>query len=186
MRELLVLSPLHIIDGAPISWVVVHWLFALGLFPSLNVGRDIGVRGFSPPVEVIEELVVNELIAHRIVPGFKILILQSWRNVAHLIQILRSDLGNVEVDEVAVVGVNLDELLVGEGGDVDLVLRVDAFVGHDDGGVPVVVAWGLEVEDPFVVLSLVLVELEEEVGLGVGDLIRDGCGFFLGQLLLEA
>lgn len=108
VRELLVFSPLDIVDGSPVSGVVSNWLVGLSLFPVLQVGRSIRVRGFSPSVEVLEVLVIQIIWAQSVVLRLQVFVLETGRYVAFFIQIVGSDLGDVEIDHVLIVGINLN------------------------------------------------------------------------------
>lgn len=111
----------------------------------------------------------------------------SW-DVADLVQILRSDLRDVQINQLAVVGIDLCQLLLGEIFHVEPFLDVDAFVGKDHRRMMMVVTWSLRVEDPQVVVLFVLVNREVEVGLGNSfsvDSLSESLFFFFLELILE-
>lgn len=168
MRELLILGPFDIMDGSPVGGVVGDWLVRFRLFPVLEVGRCVAVRRFSPPVEVLEVLVVQVVRTQRVMRRVQVFVLETRRHVALLVQVLRSDLGNVQVNEISIVRVDLHQLLLGQVTHIHLLLRMHAFMGNCHRGVSVGVSGRFEVVHPFVALLLALVHGEEEVRFCIG------------------
>jgi hypothetical protein len=72
--------------------------------------RHPGASGLSPPVVVLEEAVVQVRVPILCVV---LLVEASW-DVALLVEVLRSDLGDVEVHNVGVVAVQLPQLVTFE------------------------------------------------------------------------
>lgn len=98
----------------------------------------------------------------------QVFVLETRRDVALLVQVLRSDLGNVQVDEISIIGINLHQLLLGQVTHIHLLLRMHAFMGNCHRGVSVGVSGRFEVVHPFVALLLALVHGEEEVRFCIG------------------
>jgi hypothetical protein len=84
-------------------------------------------------------------------------LVELWWNVAQLIQVLRSYLRDVQVNQMTVVAVELVQLLFGKILSVDEPLNVDILVRKDHRRVSVSVSRGFSVVDLKVLFPLVLV-----------------------------
>ena len=109
MRELLVLSPFDVVFSTLIVGMVIDWLSVnICLEVNLLSLREPGTGWLSPSMVVIEEHVVEMLI---LVEGWRILVKVGW-DVRDFIEVLRSDLADVKIDEVAVVGVDFEKFII--------------------------------------------------------------------------
>ena len=161
VRELLLLSPLHIIGCAFIVIVVMSMLSILkGLLEiDLLSLREPGAGRLSPSVIEIEEHVVEVLI----LVTDRLYLVEVRRNVGHLIKVLGSHLTNVKVNHVAVVSVDLIQLLRGKRISLHPVLHMHMLVRKNDRGVSVMISGRLLVDNLDVSCLLILIDLEEEV-----------------------
>jgi hypothetical protein len=121
--------------------------------------REPGACGFPPAVVEIEEQVVEMFVG--VANGFHLVKVSG--DVAHLVQVLGSYLTDVQVDKVAVVGIDLIKLVASEVLSIKPVSDVNMLVGKCNGGVAVVVAWSLNVLKGKIGFHLVLIDLEVEV-----------------------
>lgn len=109
MRELLVVLPLYlplvtsvvvVVSG---SWQIV---FVLSMVKLLSL-REPSASGLSPSVVVLKEHVVQA----RILLLVRVLLVKARWYVTHFIQIIRTHLRNVHVNQVAVVSINFEKLI---------------------------------------------------------------------------
>lgn len=89
----------------------------------------------------------------------------GW-NVADLIDDTGSNLGDVHVNEEAVVSVNLEELVLGQIFGVNVVLNIAVLMGQDDIGMSEVVSWSLKIDDLQVLRHFACVIREVIVAIG--------------------
>lgn len=107
------------------------------------------------------------------------------RDVALLVKVLGADLGDVHINEVGVVSVDLHNLVLVLTIDVDVVVGTGVFVGKNNRRLAVLVTWGVHISDLHVAGLLLLIDLEEEVLLG-DDLVVGALSELLaGDLVLE-
>lgn len=97
------------------------------------------------------------------------------RDIADLVEVLGSHLTDVQINHVAIVGVDLCQFILSEIFSVEPVLDVDVLVWQDDRGVTVMIARGLSVIDLKVLLYLGLIDLEVEIRLSLNLLVNVGC-----------
>jgi len=177
--ELLLISPLNVVFGALIvivvgsCWTVLQLLLEVKL---LSLGEP-GAGGLSPSVVVLEESVVQVRVEAL---GVLNLVEALW-NIADLIQVLWSDLRNVQISQEGVVAVELPLLLLSQTGGVDVVGGGDVFVWQNNLWLAELVTWGLHIVHGQVVGDLGLIDLEEKVLLA-DDLV---ISLILQGLLIE-
>lgn len=145
MREFLVIAPFHfvfctftmvIMSGC---WSVFQGFLEID-FLSL---RKPGSCGLSPSVVVLEESIVQM----GVVIFCLILLVEATGDVALFIQVLRPNLGNVQIDHVCVIAIKLPQLFTFKPSCIDWVGCTDVFVGDDVLRLSVLVAWGFNVVD---------------------------------------
>lgn len=110
------------------------------------------------------------------------------RDVAHFVKVAWAHLTDVKVDHVAIVSVDLCQLVISKVGSVEPVLDVHVLMRKSDGRVTMVVARGLLVVDANILGGLVFINLEVEVRLGLDlrvDFTSETVLFLLSKLLLE-
>ena len=165
VRELLFLSPLNVEFGALVVIVVMSVRVVLQglLVIDLLSLREPRACGLPPSVIEIEEHVIQVLIP--IANALNLIEVRGY--VADLVEVLGADLADVKVDHMAIVGVDLGQLVLSQVLGVEPVLHVDVLVRQDDRRVAVVVAGGLAVEDLEVLVDFVLINLKEEVRLSL-------------------
>jgi hypothetical protein len=165
VRELLLLSPLYVPLKALIVIVVMSVLSigeGLLVVDLLSLGEP-GASGLPPSVVEIEEHVVKLHIS--VTDWFDLI--EVRRNVADFTEVLWSNLTDVKIDHMAVVSINLSDLVLGKILCVEPVLDVHVLVRKNNWRVAVMVARGLGVKDLEVLRNFVLINLEEEVRLGL-------------------
>ena len=124
VRELLVLSPLHIVLGALVVVVVISgWLVSQGLL-KLQLHR-VGLSSWlSPSVVVLEEHVVQVQVVSESQSG----LVHVRRDVAYLINHTWSHLSDVHVDQKTVVSVDFKQLVFGQVFRLEVVLDIAMLV----------------------------------------------------------
>ena len=185
MRELLIIAPFNlpfvtlvviIVTG---SRPVFKSLFVVDL---LGLGEP-GAGGLSPSVVEFKVDVVK--VAENIL-GFPVGLLVVLRlDVALLLQVLRANLCDVQIDHVAVVTVDLHQLVLVIAVHIDVVAGADVLVGQDHLWHAILVARGLHVSDLHVTVFLALIHAVEEVLLGHDLLVGALCKLFAIDLVLE-
>jgi len=165
MREFLLLSPFNIELWALIVIIMVSMRAVLkGLLVVNFLGlREPSAGGLPPSVVEIEEHVVKLHIS--VTDWFDLI--EVRRNVADFTEVLWSNLTDVKIDHMAVVSINLSDLVLGKILCVEPVLDVHVLVRKNNWRVAVMVARGLGVKDLEVLRNFVLINLEEEVRLGL-------------------
>lgn len=113
MRELLVLTPLNLMLGSTIVIVMgggrsVTEGLSVADFLSL---REPGSCWLSPSVVVLKELVIEMVLNLGLGVGD---LVKSGRDVALLVKVIRADLGDVQVDHIAVISVDVHEFLLSQ------------------------------------------------------------------------
>lgn len=126
MRELLILSPLNVVLATLVMVVVVG---GRSVLESLLIVDLLSLRhpcsgGFSPSVVEVEEHVVQVLVRS----SDSLELVELRRNVAELVKVLRSDLGDVQINQVTVVGINFKKLLLSKVLDIEETLDMDILV----------------------------------------------------------
>ncbi len=165
MRELLLLSPLNVEFRSLIMIIVmsVRTIVQGLLVVNFLCLREPSAGGLSPSVIEIEEHIIQVVVS--ITDALHLV--EMGRNVAHFIKVFRADLTDVEIDHMAIVCVDLSQLFLSEVFGVEPVLNVHMLMRKDNGRVTVVVARSLGIKDLEVLGDLVLINLKEEVGLGL-------------------
>ena len=185
VRELLVITPFNL----PLVTLIVIVMCGSGsgiksllLVDLLSLGEP-GAGGLSP--SMIELKVdVLETGADHVRLGMSDLV-ELGRDVALLFEVLRADLGDVHINEVGVVTVDLHHLVLVVTIDINVMVGADVLVGENVLRLAVDVSWSSHVTDLQVALLLLLIDLEEEVFLG-NDLIVGALSELLaGDLVLE-
>lgn len=185
VRELLVISPL---DFPLVTLVVIVMACGRSILKSLSVVdllclREPGSSGLSPSVV---EFKVDVVKMAETILGFTVGLLVVLRvDVALLLQVFRANLCDVQIDHVAVVTIDLHQLVLVIAVHIDVVLCADVFVGQDHAGVAILVARGLHVANLHVTVFLTLVHAVEEVLLGNNLLVGALCKLFAIDLVLE-
>jgi len=127
MRELLVLSPLDLMLSSTIMIVVSGGrsiLKGLGVVDFLSLGEP-GSGWLSPSMVVLKELVI-EVILNLVFRVSNLVI--SGRNVALLLKVLRANLGDVKVYHVAVVSIDVLELLFSQFSNIEVLFHRNVLV----------------------------------------------------------
>lgn len=106
-------------------------------------------------------------------------------DVAKLIQILWSNLWNVQINQVTIVCVDFIELIFSQLLSVEIPLNVNVFVWKNHWRVSVSITWSFLVIDLKVLFSLVFVNAEVEVWSGF-DFLVDVAGKSLSFFLVES
>lgn len=162
MRELLVFSPFNIPLGALIIPVMKSGSVCKGfLMVYLLSLREPCASRFTPSVIVFKEHVIK---MHVWITGYFHLVEMS-RNVTQFIQILRSNLTDVQIDHVAVICVNLEHLIFIQTICVHPVGYVNVIMRQHHRGMSVVIPWCLCVVYLNVLSTFVFVDFEEKVWL---------------------
>jgi len=185
VRELLVISPL---DFPLVTLVVIVMARRRSILKSLRVVdllrlREPGSGGLSPSVVEFKVDVVK--VAENIL-SFPVGLLVVLRlDVALSLQVLRANLCDVQIDHVAVVTVDLHQLVLVIAVHIDVVAGADVLVGQDHLWHAILVARGLHVSDLHVTVFLALIHAVEEVLLGHDLLVGALCKLFSIDLVLE-
>jgi hypothetical protein len=162
VRELLVFGPFNVVLGTLVVVVVVSNRLVSELLLEVKLNLHLLASGFSPPVVVLEEHVVQ---VQRLNEVGVYLVEMRW-NVALLLDNTRTHLSNVHINHQAVVAVNLEEFVFSQILGVHEVLDVHMFVRKNHVGVSELVTRSFKVVDSQVLVPLVLVDAEEEIALG--------------------
>ena len=143
MREFLVISPFNIVFCTFI--VIIMRCCRLVLKCLLPSDLDIQKLpcGLSPSMIMLEEHVVQLWVASE---AGSPLIHVRW-NVANFVDNSWSNLGDVHINQEAVVGVDLKKLVLGKVFGVNILLDIAYLMGQDDVRVSGVVSWSLEIVD---------------------------------------
>ena len=179
--ELLVITPLNLVLVTLVviimarSWSVLKSLLVVDF---LGLGEP-GASGLPPPVVELEVDVV-QVVMSRLTMGD---LVKLCRDVALLIQVLRSDLCDVHVDHVGVVPINLHHLLLVVAIHINVVIGADVLVRQDDLWLPILVAWSIHVPHLHVACLFLLIHLKEEVLFG-HDFVVGALGQFLAVYLV--
>jgi hypothetical protein len=131
VRELLVFGPFNVVLGTLVVVVVVSNGLVSELLLEVKLNLHLLASGFSPPVVVLEEHVVQ---VQRLNEVGVYLVEMRW-NVALLLDNTRTHLSNVHINHQAVVAVNLEEFVFSQILGVHEVLDVHMFVRKNHVGV---------------------------------------------------
>ena len=93
-------------------------------------------------------------------------LVESAGNVALISEILRSNLSDVQVNEESVVTIKFPLLLGGQASGVNVVALGDMLVRDNVLWLTEFVTWSSDIEDSKVIVTLLFIDLEEEVFLG--------------------
>ena len=183
MRELLVISPL---DLPLVTLVVIVMACSGSILKSLLMVNLLGLGEpgagrLSPPVIVLKVDVVQVTVGELIMCDLVVF----SRDIALLGQVLGANLSDVHVNQIAVVSIDLHDLVGILTIDVDVVVGTDVLVGQDTAGLAVLVTWGIHVGKLHVAVFLLLINLEEEVFLGDNLLIGALSKLFSRDLVFE-
>jgi len=74
-------------------------------------------------------------------------LIEVGRNVADFINDTGSNLGDMHINKKGVVGINLEELVLGQIFGVNVLLDIADLMGKDNVGMSEVVSWSLEIKD---------------------------------------
>ena len=91
---------------------------------------------------------------------------ESLGDVVLRIQIIRSHLRNVHINQVGVVSIEINHLVFVIPIDIDWMLNVEVLVRQDDIRVAIFISRSVHVEKLQIPVPLLFVDLEEEVFLG--------------------
>ena len=169
MRELLVISPFDLPFVASIvivvtrCWPVFKTLLVVD-FLSLGIPHAVWL---SPSVIELKVHVVQMVVDFLLVSN----LVQVAGDVALLVEVLRSDLCDVHVDQISIVTVNLHHLVLVIAIDIDVVARRNVLMWQDAAWLSELVARSLHVPDLQVTALLLLINLKEEVLFGYDLLI---------------
>ena len=183
MRELLVISPFDLPFVASIvivvtrCWPVFKTLLVVD-FLSLGIPHAVWL---SPSVIELKVHVVQMVVDFLLVSN----LVQVAGDVALLVEVLRSDLCDVHVDQISIVTVNLHHLVLVIAIDIDVVARRNVLMWQDAAWLSELVARSLHVPDLQVTALLLLINLEEEVLLGDDLLVGVLCKLLARDLVLE-
>lgn len=128
--ELLLVGPLDVVLASLIMVVVISGgsvLESLKMIELLSLGEP-GPGGLSPSVIELKEHVVQVLVP--ISGGLDLVVVR--RDVADFVQVLRSDLADVQIDQVTVVSIDLGELLLVEVLGIEESLHMHVLVRKND------------------------------------------------------
>lgn len=161
--ELLVVAPFNLVRTSFIMIVVRCRRSVLQCFLEVEfLGlREPCSRWFSPPVVVLKVDVVELRVRLRCF----VALIESLGDVALFIKVLRSHLGNMQVDEVGVVCVDVHHLVFIVSINVNGILNREMLMRQDHIWMAMLIAWGCHVEQLQIPVFLLLVDLEEEVFL---------------------
>jgi hypothetical protein len=115
-------------------------------------------------------------------------LIEVSRDVADFVEVVRPHLTDVQVDHVAVVGINLVQLGIGKICSVKPVLHMHMLVRESNRWVTVMVARGLLVVNADILGGFVLINLEVEVRLGLDfrvNIAGEAVFLFLSELLFK-
>ena len=179
--ELLIITPFNFPFVSLIVIVVASGCSALERLLEVDLLglREPGAGGLSPSVVEIEVDVVKVIVAGLAVGN----LIMLGRDIALVDKILRSDLGDVHINKVSVVAVDLHHLIFVVAVNIDVVIGANVLVRQDDSWLSELVAGGVHVAQMEVALFLVLVDLEEEV-LFSDDLVIGALSKLLSRYLV--
>lgn len=183
--ELLLIGPLNVVLGALIVIVVGSAglvLQGLLIVQLASLGEP-GTGGLSPSVVVLEESVVELLVHGGVVQGHHLV--EALGNVTHLLQVVGSNLRNVQINQESIVAVELPLLLLSQANSVDIVSLGDVLVGQDYARLSEFIARRIEVGQLGIFVFFVLINLEEEVLSSDHLVVSVGRDSFLVDLLSE-
>lgn len=161
VRPFLLVSPFYFEFGTAIVVVVsrggpiLHVLFVVELLGLRNPFS----RGLSPPVVILEEAIVQVFVITLV----QFALVKSRGDVALLVEVLWADLGDVQVNHVAVVGINIEQFLFSQVRDTHVTIVGNVLMGQNHIRLVPFIAWCFHVSDAYVFFDLVLVNLEEEI-----------------------
>ena len=183
MRELLVISPFDLPFVASIvivvtrCWPVFKTLLVVD-FLSLGVPNAVWL---SPSVIELKVHVVQMVVDFLLVSN----LVQVAGDVALLVEVLRSDLCDVHVDQISIVTVNLHHLVLVIAIDINVVARRNVLMSQDDAWLSELVTRGIHVPNLHVTALLLLINLKEEVLFGYDLLISALSKLLTIMLVLE-
>ncbi len=183
VRELLIVSPLNL---ELVTLVVIVMASSRSVLKSLLMVDLLRLRepcsgGLSPPMVELKVQVV-QVVMSRLTVGN--LVKLGW-DVALLIKVLGAHLGDMHVDHVRVVAVDLHHLVLIVAIDIDVVVGANVLVGQDNVWLSVLVTGCVHVPQLQVASLLLLIDLEEEVLLGHNFVVSILSELFTVDLVLE-
>jgi len=128
MRPFLVITPINFVFAAAIVVVMGSCgpVFQLLLeVDFLSLTKPLACRLSVTMIEV-EEAIVKVLVG---LEESWVLLVKACRHVAFFVQVFRSDLGDVHINEERVVAINLKKLVLGQAFGIYVVVDVDVLMG---------------------------------------------------------
>lgn len=172
MRELLVVLPLNFPLITSIVIIVSssgQALLILSMVQFLSL-REPSTSWLSPSVVILKEHVVQI----RVLFLMGIFLGEASWNITNLIQIIRTNLGDVHVNQVTIVSINFQKLVSSEILYINIVLHTDMFMGKNHLWLAMLVAWSLHVIHFQILVFLILIN-GKEVVLLVDDFLVGFC-----------
>ena len=118
-----------------------------------------GICGFSPSVVVLKVNVVKLWVTS----SSGLLLVESFWDVTLLVEILWSDLGDVHVDQIGIVGINVQHLVSIVSVNVNWVLNMEVFMWKNHMWMTMLVSRSFHIENLQIPVFFLLIDLEEEV-----------------------
>jgi len=113
MRELLVFTPFNLMLG---STIVIVMSGGRSVTEGFSVTNFLGLREpgscwLSPSVVVLKEFVIEMVLNLGLRMGD---LVKSGRDIALLVKVTRADLGDMQVDHIAVISVDIHEFILSQ------------------------------------------------------------------------